>query len=101
MTDRDEIPAERLIAAIDDQIATLTVELEAERRRLAEERARVETALQGLRRINDVLAARRSKPWWRWRAGSRALPYAGGARPGEILSDSNADRGETRLLTGR
>lgn len=69
MTDRDKIPAERMIAAIDDQIATLTLELEAERRRLAEERARVETALQELHRINDALAARRSKPWWRWRAG--------------------------------
>jgi hypothetical protein len=66
---REQVSIERLVASIDDQIAALKFELEAERIRVHEERARAEIALQEFHRITAELARLKASPWWRRRAG--------------------------------
>jgi hypothetical protein len=66
---REQVSIERLVASIDDQIAALKFELEAERIRVRDERARAETALQEFHRITAELARLKPSPWWRRRAG--------------------------------
>jgi hypothetical protein len=66
---RQQVSIERLVASIDDQIAALKFELEAERIRVRDERARAETALQEFHRITAELARLKPSPWWRRRAG--------------------------------
>jgi hypothetical protein len=72
---REQVSIERLVASIDDQtetlpqIAALKFELEAERIRVRDERARAETALLEFHRIAAELARLKASPWWRRRAG--------------------------------
>jgi hypothetical protein len=65
----EEVSIERLVASIDDQIAPVKCELEAERVRVRDERARAEIALQEFHRITAELARLKASPWWRRRAG--------------------------------
>ena len=66
---REQVSIERLVASIDEQIAALKFELEAERIRVRDEQARAETALQEFHRITAELARLKPSPWWRRRAG--------------------------------
>ncbi len=59
------VAIERLAAAIDDQIASLTLDLESERKRLHDEKVKMDLAIAEFRRIAERHSMLKTTPWWK------------------------------------